>query len=276
MSVTDTKQEIVTILREADSLLKEPQAWTRLALCRDEDKKPVLVNDPAAHSFCLSGSVLRAGLDRKSPDSTVHTALNVLSKLCRILYGKGVQKYGTEDDFNDFKRFPLAYTNDGLIKSHLEARKILQDAIQSLSKKSVSEMSDEDDDDTKKDAEAEQPAATPEGGAAPPKSTTRSEAPTMVAEEALPDPNDGDFTTEADEDDDEEEDEDEEMNIEHPSDDNDTSSPPEEQSTVMNMSKQPVELHLPTPGEDEDEGDISMPDLDMDLMEHDQEEEEDK
>ena len=205
----DTKQEIIAILKEADSLLSKSHGWTRLALCRNTNKRPVLISDPEAQSFCLSGSVLRAGLDRKSSEGTVRTTLNVLSKLCRILYGKGIQKYGTKDDFNEFKRFPLAYTNDGLLKSPLEARKILQDAIQSLSRRSVSEMGgDGDNTNAPAAADANKAAAAPAVAAAgiPAGEVSRSEAQTLVADSGDYDDEDDDDYDDGDYDEDEDED----------------------------------------------------------------------
>ena len=173
------KQLVLELLQGVLARLEQPGTWSRLALCRDREGKQVPVNSPNVHSCCIHGALLLTCVKTNTGKSTLRTAINVLNKLCRIVYGNGVKKHGTEDDLSEFSCFPLTYTNDSLVKNHAEAKRLLNAAIKSLA------------DDNRKQAAGtpgQQPATSQEAQAQPTPLAASQEAP------PLPDPTESQAT----------------------------------------------------------------------------------
>jgi len=126
------RDELVRVLVKATAMVEDAGSWVRLALARDAQGRPVAADSAQAKQFCLAGAVFRAtgelglGMERELE------LRQLLNLVCTHIYGKGIEEYGSAEDLVEFRRYPLSYTNDALLRSAGDALRLLEKARQLL------------------------------------------------------------------------------------------------------------------------------------------------
>ncbi len=135
--MTSREQAILT-LGKAVALINQPNCWTQYALARDTEHRRVPVEDESARSFCLAGAVQRAHMDQGLSLEKLRQLMQLLNKICRLRFEKKISRYGSGDDLQEFRVFPLSYANDRLIGHSGDAVRLLHLVGVLLKKVSIS------------------------------------------------------------------------------------------------------------------------------------------
>ena len=113
----------VALLEASRQRLKSESAWTKGTLARDIDGKGTRSTSPVAVSFCLEGTLERAGHDLKLSDRYIATCRRLLFRLVRS------RKFKSIADFND----AATTTHDDVLSVLTRGVWVLNESVKYLS-----------------------------------------------------------------------------------------------------------------------------------------------